>query len=404
MSRRFIVVVIDSFGVGAMADVAQVRVQDMQANTALHVLGYPVEKQLPTFMQLGLMNIVDCEIDGFKKAETAVFGSANLQHYGADSFFGHQEIMGTNPQKPVFSKLSKEIDSIEQALMDAGYTVRRVERVGKQILSVNESMMIGDNLETDLGQAINVIGAIDLCGFEDIQKVGSIVRKQVQVARVIAFGGSEVTYQDLLDHIQVIGDYIGVDAPGSGVYKHKYQVVHLGYGVDAKEQLPYTLAKQHIPCYFYGKVADIVENPFGKNTPGVDSAQCFEALLDDLKQAQTGFYCLNIQETDLAGHAQDAVRYLDRLQVCDQYLAVIMSYLDGDDVLLVCADHGNDPTIGHAKHTREKVPILISSPKMKAGLIAIPERATLADIGATVAAYFACEIQYGTSFLETIME
>lgn len=398
MSNRFIVVVLDSFGVGEMADVGKVRPQDIGANTALHVLESDEVKHWNTLLNLGLMNALDKELPNFKKSSTAIYGTSNLKHFGADSFFGHQEIMGTNPKKPEFSKLSIVIDAIEHALQSKGYLTNRIVCEGKEILSLNDCMFIGDNLETDLGQAFNVIGSLDLCDFEEIKRVGTIVREQVQVARVIAFGGSNVRYQDLFDNIKVFGEYIGVDAPGSGVYKENYQVVHLGYGVDDKVQVPYQLKKKDVECYFYGKVADIVVNPSHFNYPCVDSSECFLKLIGDLEEDKRGFYCLNIQETDLAGHAQDTKRYVERVNVCDVYLKELLSKLNGNDVLLICADHGNDPTIGHSKHTREKVPLLIYTPDVIGTSIAIGERATLADIGATVAAYFGCKAIFGTSF------
>ena len=64
----------------------------------------------------------------------------------------------------------------------------------------------------------------------------------------------------------------------------------------------------------------------------------------------------------MAGHAQDVARYAERLQLVDGYLTHLMSLLDKDDVLVVMADHGNDPTIGHSQHTRECVPLLVWRP------------------------------------------
>lgn len=69
-----------------------------------------------------------------------------------------------------------------------GFVVDRITRGDLQILKVNNSICIGDNMETDLGQAINVVGALDYCGFDMIDEVGHIVRRHVKVPRVIAFG------------------------------------------------------------------------------------------------------------------------------------------------------------------------------------------------------------------------
>ena len=77
-NKRFIVIVIDSFGIGAMADVPEIRPADIGSNTALHLIQYPAKKNWPNLLKLGLMNAMDMEVDGFKKSETAIFGKSNL--------------------------------------------------------------------------------------------------------------------------------------------------------------------------------------------------------------------------------------------------------------------------------------------------------------------------------------
>ena len=89
---RFIVLVLDSFGVGAMDDVSEVRPNDLGSNTSLHLIESEYEKKWPNLLSLGLMNALDLEKDGFKKSNKAIFGTSNLKHFGADSYFGHQEI------------------------------------------------------------------------------------------------------------------------------------------------------------------------------------------------------------------------------------------------------------------------------------------------------------------------
>ncbi len=308
--------------------------------------------------------------------------------------------MGTNPKAPIKTAFSKIIDAVVQDLKTQGYQVRYVTREGLSLLVVNESMCIGDNMETDLGQAINVTGCLDICSFETIRAVGHLVRQHVKVPRIIAFGGRGVRLEDLLHHIVIKDGHIGIDAPASGVYKKDYHVVHIGYGVDPKVQLPHVLAQKQIPTYLYGKVADIVEVELGSRYPCVDTNEAFDHLVRDLKQNQTGFYCLNVQETDLAGHAQDPCRYIDRINVSDQRIQETMSCLNKGDVLIVMADHGNDPTCGHSKHTREYVPILIYQSESSG--INVGVRESLADVGATVAEYFGAKLAYGASFYHLI--
>lgn len=403
--KRFIVIVLDSFGVGAMDDVKSVRPQDIGSNTCVHLLQqankYPIV--WPNLLEMGLMNSVGYDIPGFYKSECSTFGTSNLKHFGADSFFGHQEIAGTNPKKPIFHSIEGYLNEIEASLQSHGYNVERINRDNLTLLKVNNLICVGDNMETDLGQAINVVGALDYSGMEMIKDVGHIVRKIVKVPRVIAFGGSDVTIERIEKAIVTKENkYIGIDAPGSGVYDKNYHVEHIGFGVDDTKQVPFALEKKDINCYFYGKVANIVSNPKGKNFDAVDTDLIFDNLYQDLILNKTGFYFVNIQETDLAGHSQDSKTYIDRLNVSDQWIGKIRKQLKQDDILLVMADHGNDPTIGHSKHTRERVPLLIDYIN-KQGVKDIGLRDTMADVGQSVAHFFGTTIEFGTSFIDKII-
>lgn len=401
---RFVVIVLDSFGVGAMDDVSKVRPRDIGSSTAGHIIETNPSIQLPTLEKLGLMNALGYEIGEHKKSETAVWGTSNLSHHGADSFLGHQEIMGTTPKIPLIQPFNQKIDAVEANLLKNGYSVRRVGEKGKQILVVNEVATVGDNLETDYGQVYNVSACLDLISFKDLKALGYVVREVVQVSRVITFGGEQVTLDDLLAARKVKNNEIaGVDAPESGVYNHGYQVVHLGYGIDKNVQTPTILDKEGITVSFLGKIADIIQTDSTRLFPGVDSDYLFDCLISEVKAIETGFIALNIQETDLAGHAEDVPRYSDRLELSDRRIAELLPLLVEGDILVVMADHGNDPTIGHSNHTRERVPLLIYSPGKE--YIEIGLRSTMADVGATVADFFEVSApQNGTSFLNSIIE
>jgi phosphopentomutase len=151
-----------------------------------------------------------------------------------------------------------------------------------------------------------------------------------------------------------------------------------------------------------GKVADIVENPGGRNIPGVDTGELLEkgaAMLDELDR---GYICMNIQETDLAGHREDPGLYGERLMAADRGIGGIIKKLAPGDILVVTADHGNDPVIGHPRHTREKTPILIYGQNIKPGFTG--GRSSLADTGATVCDFFGVPFpEAGSSYLESIL-
>ncbi|AHG20921.1 mutase [Chania multitudinisentens RB-25] len=400
---KFIVIVIDSFGVGAMPDVAEVRPQDIGANTCQHLLQSQPELRLATLEKLGLINALGFSANVMQANPQAVAGRALLQHEGGDTFMGHQEIMGTLPLPPLRMPFSAVIDRVEQALLAEKHQVERIAIGSLSYLWVDGAAAIGDNLEADLGQVYNISANLAVLTFEQVQAIGHIVRRCVKVGRVIAFGG-------LLENTQAIQaaaetrqqTYIGINAPKSGAYNRGFQVVHLGYGVDQSVQVPEQLHQVNIPTVLIGKVADIVANPHGISYEKlVDSQQIMDLTLQHVRQPGSAFICSNIQETDLAGHAQNPERYIDCLKLVDRNLASIIDSMSAEDCLVVMADHGNDPTIGHSKHTREQVPILVYQQGVKS--IALGTRQTLADVGASVCEFFTAPApQHGQSFLSLL--
>lgn len=152
---RFVVLVIDSFGVGAMKDVTLVRPQDAGANTCGHILSQLPHLQLSALEKLGLINALGYAPGDMQPSDSATWGVAELQHEGGDTFMGHQEILGTRPLPPLRMPFRDVIDRVEQALVSAGWQVaRRGEEL--QFLWVNQAVAIGDNLEADLGQVYNI--------------------------------------------------------------------------------------------------------------------------------------------------------------------------------------------------------------------------------------------------------
>lgn len=400
--KRFIVIVLDSFGIGSMKDVVKVRPQDVGANTCLHIFKQMPNLQLPNLERMGLGNAVGHSLPNLRMMLGATYGQAELAHFGADTFYGHQEIVGTQPQKPVTMPFSQCIHKVAQGLIRAGYSV--VYR-GKtlQYLVVNGAVTVGDNIESDPGQIFNVTGLLDQVDFVEVLGIGKVVRQYVTVPRVIALGGKGVKIADLLAAVEEKeGRYVGVNCPKSGVYHEGYQAIHLGFGVNSKVQVPTLLGAQGIAAILLGKVADIVENPGGKSISCVDTEEVMQLTLDYVRSQETAFILTNVQETDLAGHGENVQKYAEKLAIADGYIGKIINELQEDDILLVMADHGNDPTIGHSRHTREEVPLLIYGPRVDPGYIG--KRSTLADVGATVAEYFQSEKpEYGQSFLRQLL-
>ena len=423
--KRFILIVLGGFGIGAMDDVPALRPQDQGANTARRIFEKVPELKLPTLESLGLGNAIlavnpAALPEGLVAAESCCYGVHNLAHFGADTFWGHQELMGTKPLKGKSAPVRSSLPVIRKALEEAGHKVRfytEENEAAAGILIVDEAVTIGDNLETDLGDNYNVTAALDFVPFESVKQIGLMVRSLVRSSRVIVFGGEGVSLKNLLDAYESRLGYAGVNAPHSGVYRRGYQVLHLGFGVNAEVQVPAILSGAGIPSVLIGKVADIVENPTGKNLPGVDT----EAVLADTQAAlgslERGFICVNVQETDLAGHREDPQLYAERLVIADKGIKLVMEKMDAEDIMVVTADHGNDPTIGHPQHTRERTPILTWGRDLVQGVIGrqkdfnsrrevfLGERSSLADTGATVCDFFGTPPpESGCSYLDLLQK
>ncbi|NIZ41313.1 phosphopentomutase (plasmid) [Entomospira entomophila] len=400
---RFVLVIIDSFGIGEMADTHLTRPNDIGANTALHILESLPNLEIPHLIRLGLMNSIGKELPNYPFSQDAIVGTSQLAHHGADSFLGHQEIMGIIPEIPMREPFQCVINAVESTLQESGYQTERFGPVDDpSILLVNGVATVGDNLETDLGMVYNVTGLLDQISFQDLLAIGQCVRSVVKVGRVITFGGRNVSREDLLNAYEIKGNYAGVNAPKSGVYREGYQVLHLGYGIDHRSQIQYQLEQAHIPVALIGKVSDIIYSENGYQFTSADTDLLFRETIDQIKQTSHGLICLNIQETDLAGHAQDVALYGALLEKCDCYLGSIIELLHGDDILLVMADHGNDPTIGHSNHTRERVPLLVYKEGLSHQLLG--ERTTMADVARTIAEYFQVNPPlHGESFLSKIL-
>lgn len=393
MKKRFVTLIIDGFGVGAMADS-----KESHANTCASIMSANPALALTNLRNLGLFDIF---AEHPQLHNDAVYGYSALQHQGADTFMGHQEIMGSIPLPPKQHRLEENIEVICNQLQSSGYDVRYQYVKQFRYLIVNEAVVISDNIDSDLGMAINCIAVLDFITFDELLMIAHIVRRNTTCNRVIAFGGTDVCLKDILQAEEIKKDYyLGHVAVRTKVYEHNYQVCHLGYGVLAKNQVPSILGRHDIPVTLLGKVADIVANPHGKSIPGVSSEWLLKQTIIEYQQMEQGFICTNIQESDLAGHCMDALRYGEICNLCDVYIGKLKELMRDDDVLLICADHGNDPCIGHNHHTREYVPILVYR-KHHRGYMG--KRETLSDIGATVCDYFQVEpCENGTSFLHLL--
>ncbi|GEN87055.1 phosphopentomutase [Oceanobacillus sp. FSL W8-0428] len=396
MTKRVIILILDSLGVGNMDDVKEYHPQDIGANTFYHILD-KTSLNIPNLERLGINKIL--HHPKLKNEENlASYGVLNLMHQGADSFEGHNEIMGSKPKKAYLAPFIENMEEVKAALENEGYKVT-IPNPKMPYLLVNDLVIVADNIETDYGQIYNVSAPLDYISFEEVLKIGNCVRKNVKVNRVIALGGKNVTPKHLQASIERRADgLVGVNSPKSNVYKQGYEVRHLGYGISPKYQLPTIAVKEGLDVSLVGKMQDVIYCEGAKKFPGVDTKQVMENILHEMDHVNSGLIAATVQETDLAGHAQDPDRYADRIELVDTYLTEVFHRMTKNDLLIMSADHGNDPTIGHSQHTREKTYLLAFHKGWNP--INIGERDTLSDIGATAAAYLELHpTENGESFL-----
>lgn len=393
--KKVTLLVLDGFGIGAMEDCKDIKLEDVNANTYKN-LRERVPLSIPTLYDLGLGKIVDNV--GEPKA---AYGKSNLAHHGADTFMGHQELMGSKPGVPN-TQLMKDVGrKIKQALQDQGYKVES-PIPESSILLVNNAVVVGDNLESQLGNIVNVVGDLNQLSFDDVSEIGKIVRSQVNTSRVIVFGNKQTDISTILSVVKEKqpGQW-GVDSPKANVYGDGYQVLHLGYGANYEKQFAYMAEQNNIPVFRIGKTADVIYGN-GYNNPVVKTRDVLRTFCDQYKASkEDSVFLVNVQETDLAGHKEDCEWYKDVLEEADQFISKFIKELGEDDILIITADHGNDPTIGHSNHTREQTPILIVGAKVNA--VSIGTRDTMADIAATMAGYMGISApEFGESFLQEI--
>jgi phosphopentomutase len=319
------------------------------------------------------------------------WGRSRIAHAGADTYLGHQEMMGTIPDALRRAVMVELGDGVVAELNRQGVAAEWVDLPGRGRVVAAENVVIADNIEAARGMNINLTASLDEVPFERVLEIGTMVRHCVPVGRVIVVGGRGYTYADILGHVRVHEQgHVGVDTPALGVYDEHYRVRHLGFPVPVHRQAPSLAEQAGRQVALLGKAADVVTCAGAEIVdPVIDTAGVFARAREALATFTGGLIVANIQETDLAGHEQDAQRYRKVLEQVDRELAGFIAEMGEGDLLIVTADHGNDPGIGSSQHTREFVPVLVYGQQVGAGPLGIRE--TNADVGATLCAWLGLE-------------
>jgi len=391
MANRFdrvILVVLDSVGIGAMPDAADFGGADATrastlANTARAVDGL----FLPNLGRLGIGNLTPIEGTPPAAPPMAIVARAALAAPNKDTTSGHWEMMSAILE----NRLNTYPDGFPADLIELFKQEAEVDGVlANKVASGTEVIMeYGDEhvrtgwpiVYTSADSVFQVAAHEEAFGLERLYKVCAaarrILRGKYEVGRVIArpFLGASSSYQRTANR----HDY-SLEPPVPTVLDR--------------------LVEKRIPVLGIGKIQDIFA---GKGVPenwkSVSNLEGVEKTLQAMAERPTGLVFTNLVDFDmLFGHRNDAPGYARSLEEFDALLPGIESRLKPGDLLIITADHGNDPTTPSTDHDREYCPIIARHPGLERGKH-LADRRSLADIGATVAEIFGVPAAAGESFL-----
>jgi phosphopentomutase len=396
--RRVVVLVLDGLGLGEMPDAPP---EDQGSNTLLHVDMAAGPVCLPNLESLGLGNLSPAAGVAQVDEPRAAIGRCALRHPGADTFMGHQELMGGGLDGVQLRFLSEMEDEVVRALRDAGHVVEPLID-GQSPLLVDGAAVVADNIEARPRLNINVTASLDALSLEELTKIGEVVREVAPVPRVIVVGGRGYDVDGIRAHVKErTPGQIGVDTPELGVYDENYRVRHLGLDFASSAQAQNRAHAAGYEVVLLGKAADVLHCDGAVTDNLIPTKGVMSKTTAHLREMSQGLIVSNVQETDLSGHEQDAERYRSVLELVDRMLPELLEELRGDDVLLITGDHGNDPTIGHSQHTREYTPLLVHGPRVICSDLGLRE--SLADVGATAADLLGVlPVHSGASFAEAV--
>ncbi|AJD91355.1 phosphopentomutase [Jeotgalibacillus malaysiensis] len=389
--KRIHLVVMDSVGIGEAPDAAAFN--DEGAHTLGHIADHMGGLKMPNMGKLGLSNIE--EIKGISKADQPMAKFTKMQEasVGKDTMTGHWEIMGLNIDTPF--KVYPE--GFPQELIEA-----LEEKTGRKVIGNKPAS--GTAILDELGEEHMKTGALIV--YTSADPVLQIAAHEDIIPIEEQYKICEIARELTLDDQYLVGRIIArpfVGEPGSfkrTSNRHDYALKPFNRTVMNE------LKDANYDVIAIGKISDIY------NGEGVTESIRTSSNMDGMNKFIqtfdknfTGLSFLNLVDFDaLFGHRRDPEGYGKALEEYDQRLTEVFEKMTDDDLLIITADHGNDPVHHGTDHTREYVPLLVYSPKMKNGG-EMPLRETFADIGATVADNFKVKApEFGKSFLQELMK
>ena len=383
--KRIFVIVLDSLGIGEMPDAA--RFGDHDVDTFGHICDIVGTLNIPNLKKLGLLNLHPTKEMEEEKHPIAYYTRLKETSNGKDTMTGHWEMTGIYTTKPFVT------------FTDHGFPPELIheleERTGHKIIgnkSASGTEILDELAEEEIATGHMIVytsadSVLQICGNEETFGLDELYRC-CKIAR-------ELTLKDEWRVGRVIArPYVGKK---KGEFKrtsnrHDYALKPTGKtALDALKENGYDVIS-------VGKIRDIFDGEgITEAYKSKSSVHGMEQTIDILQNNDfTGLCFVNLVDFDaLWGHRRNPEGYAKEVESFDVKLGELLKDLKEDDLLMITADHGNDPTWTGTDHTREQVPLLVYSPSLK-GDGKLEEADTFGVIGATIADNFDVKMPEGT--------
>lgn len=380
MFKRVFLIVMDSLGVGAMADAD--KFHDEGANTFVHVSERCNGLNIPTLNMLGLHDI-NADIIGTKKVShvNSYVCALNEESNGKDTMTGHWEMMGVLTTKPF------------KTFTDTGFPQELIdeleEKTGKKY--IGNIAASGTEIIKQLGERTLKTGEIIL--YTSADSVLQLAANEAVVSVPELYHLCEVARELCMKEEYKVGRVIARPFIGTNKDNFTRTPRRHDYALSPSSYTYMETMKDHgydVICV--GKINDIF-NGVGvtKTFKTVSNHNGMEITQEIAKEDFKGLCFVNLVEFDSEyGHRRNPLGYGKCIEEFDKDLGDLIKLLKDDDLLIVTADHGNDPTMPGSDHTREKVPFIAYSKSFKNGR-RIDDRNSFADMGRTIIENFKLE-------------
>lgn len=382
--KRIFVVVLDSLGIGAVEDSPSFG--DFDVDTLGHIAEKADSLVIPNLEKLGIANLHPLKGKTPVEKPLAYYAELHERSNGKDTMTGHWEMMGIHTTKPFIT------------FTETGFPPELVqeleERTGRKVIgnkSASGTEILDELAEEEIATGHMIVytsadSVLQICGNEETFGLDELYRC-CEIAR-------EITMKDEWRVGRVIArPYLGKK---KGEFKrtsnrHDYALKPTGKtAMDALKEAGFDVIS-------VGKIKDIFDGEgVTEAYKSKSSVHGMEQTIELTDKDFTGLCFTNLVDFDaLWGHRRDVNGYAREIEMFDENLGVLLAKLKADDLLILTADHGNDPTYTGTDHTREKVPFLAYSPSMT-GAGALDSQDTFGIIGATVADNFEVSMPEGT--------